>query len=71
VREGSSIKTSGRKRSTIVRESSRPIARIARELGINDGILGDRVTMDRLALERDDVPMTAPPGPMTARAAIS
>jgi transposase len=36
----------------IVRESGRPIAQIARELGINEGTLGNWVAMDRLAREQ-------------------
>jgi transposase len=36
----------------IVRESGRPIAQIARELGIHEGTLGNWVTMDRLAREQ-------------------
>jgi transposase len=35
----------------IVKESGRPIAQVARELGINDGTLANWVTMDRLAHE--------------------
>jgi transposase len=33
----------------IVRESKRPVAQIARELGVNEGTLGNWVTMDREA----------------------
>jgi transposase len=40
----------------IVRESGRPIAQIARELGINEGTLGNWVNMDRLAREQADSP---------------
>jgi transposase len=36
----------------IVRESGRPIAQIARELGIHEGTLGNWVNMDRLAREQ-------------------
>ena len=35
----------------IVKETGRPIAQIARELGINEGTLANWVTMDRLARE--------------------
>jgi transposase len=38
----------------IVRESERPIAQVARELGINEGTLGNWVGQDRRARERGD-----------------
>jgi transposase-like protein len=38
----------------IVRESGRPIAQVARELGINDGTLGNWVVKDRQAREGGD-----------------
>ena len=38
----------------IVRETGKPIAQVARELGINDGTLGRWVTLDRRARERGD-----------------
>ncbi len=36
----------------IVRETGKPIAQVARELGINEGTLGNWVGMDRRARER-------------------
>ncbi len=36
----------------IVRESGKPIAQVARELGINEGTLGNWVATDRRARER-------------------
>mgnify|MGYP002682833066 CR=1 FL=1 len=36
----------------IVRETGRPIARVAKELGINEGTLGGWVASDRRARER-------------------
>jgi transposase len=36
----------------IVRETGRPIAQVARELGINEGTLGNWVAADRRARER-------------------
>jgi transposase len=36
----------------IVRETGRPIAQVARELGINEGTLGNWVGLDRRARER-------------------
>jgi transposase len=38
----------------IVRESGKPIARVARELGINEGTLGNWVAKDRRAREGGD-----------------
>jgi len=38
----------------IVRESGKPIAQVARELGINDGTLGNWVAKDRRAREGGD-----------------
>jgi len=38
---------------TIVRETGKPIARVARELGINAGTLGRWVNLDRRAREGD------------------
>lgn len=37
----------------IVRESGKPIALVARELGINEGTLGNWVGMERRARDRD------------------
>jgi len=37
----------------IVKESGRPIAQIARELGMNEGTLANWVHMERLAREQD------------------
>jgi transposase len=36
----------------IVRETGKPIARVARDLGISDGTLGNWVRLDRLAPRR-------------------
>jgi transposase len=38
----------------IVRETGKPIAQVARELGINDGTLGNWVARDRRAREGGD-----------------
>jgi len=38
----------------IVRETGKPIARVARELGINEGTLGNWCAIDRRARERAD-----------------
>jgi len=38
----------------IVRETGKPIARVARELGINEGTLGSWCAIDRRARERAD-----------------
>ena len=38
----------------LVRETGKPIARIARELGINEGTLGNWVGLDRRRRERGD-----------------
>ncbi len=38
----------------IVKESQRPIAQIARELGVNEGTLGNWVTLDREAGKPSD-----------------
>ena len=40
----------------IVRETGKPIAQVARDLGINEGTLGNWVNMDRLAREQADSP---------------
>lgn len=37
----------------IVRETGKPIAQVARELGINEGTLGNWVNLDRRAREAD------------------
>ena len=37
----------------IVRETGKPIAQVARELGLNGGTLGRRVNLDRRAREGD------------------
>jgi transposase len=38
----------------IVREAGKPIARVARELGVNEGTLGNWVTIDRKRREDGD-----------------
>jgi transposase len=38
----------------LVRETGKPIAQVARELGINEGTLGNWVTMDRRRREGGD-----------------
>jgi transposase len=38
----------------IVRETGKPVAQVARELGINDGTLGNWVSKDRRAREGGD-----------------
>lgn len=38
----------------IVRETGKPVAVVARELGINDGTLGNSVAKDRLARDGGD-----------------
>jgi transposase len=38
----------------IVRETEKPIAQVARELGINEGTLGNWCAIDRRARERGD-----------------
>jgi transposase len=42
----------------IVRETGKPIAQVARELGINDGTLGNWVAKDRRAREGGDGSLT-------------
>jgi transposase len=42
----------------IVRETGKPIAQVARELGINDGTLGNWVAKDRRAREGGDGVLT-------------
>ncbi len=42
----------------IVRETGRPIAQVARELGINEGTLGNWVAKDRRAREGGDGGLT-------------
>ena len=37
----------------LVRETGKPIAQVARELGVNDGTLGNWVSMDRRRREGD------------------
>jgi transposase len=43
----------------IVRESGKPIAQVARELGINDGTLGNWVAKDRRARDGGDDRLSA------------
>jgi transposase len=38
----------------IVRETGKPVAQVARDLGVNEGILGNWVAIDRRARERVD-----------------
>ena len=40
-----------RGRGRIVRESSKPLAQVARDLGVNEGTLGNWVNLDRQARE--------------------
>jgi transposase len=42
----------------IVRETGKPIAQVARELGINEGTLGSWVAKDRRSRERGDGRLT-------------
>ena len=42
----------------IVRETGKPIAQVARELGINEGTLGNWVAKDRRSRERGDGRLT-------------
>ena len=48
------MRSSARARSGIVRESGKPIAQVARELGINEGTLGNWVVEDRRARDGGD-----------------
>ncbi len=48
---GSSIRSSGRVRSGSSRETGKPIAQVARDLGINEGTLGNWVAQDRAERE--------------------
>lgn len=42
----------------IVRETGKPVARVARELGINEGTLGNWVAKDRRAREGGEDPLS-------------
>lgn len=42
----------------IVRETGKPIAQVARELGINAGTLGNWVAQDRQAREHGEAPLS-------------
>jgi len=42
----------------LVRETGKPIAQVARELGINEGTLGNWVAKDREARESDGEPLS-------------
>ena len=42
----------------IVRETGKPIAEVARELGINAGTLGNWVAQDRQARQDDEAPLS-------------
>lgn len=44
----------------IVRETGRPIAQVARELGVNEGTLGNWVGMDRRRRESGDGAVSEP-----------
>src|SRR5215211_3187155 len=56
-RDGSSIRSFKEGAVRIVRETGKPIAQGARELGINAGTLGNWVAQDRQARQDGDAPL--------------
>jgi transposase len=53
----------------LVRETGKPIAQVARELGIHDGTLGNWVNADRRRRERGDGALSAGPAEIRVEAA--